>query len=160
MQTMNKYNGYSIEAIDLLKEADEMDYLASLALYDKVISLFPEPPYAYARRGFARHKTGDFSGAIADFDEAIKRKPNAANTIWQRGIAKWKINDHFAALNDFNLYLKIKPGDPEAYFWMARIYESMGEYESAIDHYKRALDLDITYTEAEERLEKLSGLHG
>ena len=71
MKTTSKmYDGYSENAIDKLRNADNLKFCDCIPLYDEVIRLFPEPPYAYAKRGYAKYKTGNFVEAINDFDEA------------------------------------------------------------------------------------------
>lgn len=150
-----KYDGYSKEAVEWLNEADSASFEATVPLYDKVIKSFPDPPYAYARRGLAKYKNGDYLGAIADFDEAVYRKPKASDTIWQRAIAKWEIDDYSGAVNDFKKYNDIKPDDDEASYWMGAIYESNEEYELALECYKRACEIDKSYKDAKKLVEYL-----
>ena len=43
----------------------------------------------------------------------------------------------------------------DAYYWMGRCYEALGNRELAIDNYKKTLGLDPDYKEAKEALDKI-----
>ncbi|MEM0515682.1 tetratricopeptide repeat protein [Pseudoalteromonas sp. YIC-827] len=156
MKTTSKmYAGYSDEAVLLLQKANELDYVDAVKLYDKVISSFPEPAYAYAKRGYAYHKLEAFEQAIDDFDVAIDKNPKAKNTIWQRGISKWDLGLLKEAIEDLEKYSKLKPDDPEAFYWMGEIAEEMDELELSSSYFESALRIDSGYEQAVESLNRV-----
>lgn len=156
MKTTSKmYEGYSDEAVLLLQQANELDDVEAVKLYDKVISSFPEPAYAYAKRGYANHKLGAFELAIDDFNIAIDKNPKAKNTIWQRGISKRDLGLLKEAIEDLEKYSKLKPDDPEAFYWMGEIAEEMDELELSLAYFESALRLDSGYEQAVESLRRV-----
>jgi tetratricopeptide (TPR) repeat protein len=156
MKTTNKiYEGYSDDAVLLLQQANELDYVEAIKLYDKVISSSPEAAYAYAKRGYANHKLEAFDQAIRDFDVAIDKNPKAKNTIWQRGISKWNLGLLKEAVEDLEKYSKLKPDDPEAFYWMGEIAEEMDELELSLSYFEIALQIDSSYEQAVESLDRI-----
>ena len=152
---MHKVEGYSDEAVGLLNRANELDYADAVKLYDKVINGFPEPAYAYAKRGYAHHQLKAYEQAINDFNIAIQKKPTAKNTIWQRGISKWDFGMLEEAIEDLEQYSKLEPDDPEAFYWMGEIAEEMNELDLSLRCFESALNIDAGYTRAIESLDRV-----
>ena len=156
--------GYSTGAILLLDRAeganDLLDYAAAESLYSEVIDEFPLPPFAYAKRGYARSKLGKFALAVEDFGSAISRKPNSPVTIWQRALAYEALGKLDLALNDYSLFLQFNGGDDEAYLAIGMIYEYRGDISRALDFYRDAIRVCPTNKEAQFRIEKLTQLGG
>jgi len=156
MKTTNKmYEGYSEEAILKLKIADSDEYPEAKLKYDEIIKDFPDPAYAYAKRGYVFHKLGKFQEAIDDFDVAISKKPQAKNTIWQRGISKWRIGQLNEALVDLRIYANLKPDDSEVFFWMGTICTELGDVFQAEKNFESAISLNKNYSEAIEKLNEI-----
>jgi tetratricopeptide (TPR) repeat protein len=150
-----RYEGYSENAVDLFRQASELDYTEAVKLYDEIINSFPGPAYAYAKRGYAYHKLETYEQAINDFNVAIHKNPKAKNTIWQRGISKWNLGLLKEAIEDLEQYSKLQPGEPEAFYWMGEIAEEMEELEFALECFNSALRIDAGYTRAIESLDRI-----
>ena len=59
------------------------------------------------------------------------------------------------ALKTFQLVNTISATFPDAYFWMAKCEEALGQKEEAKLNYQRAYGLDKTFTEAKEAADKI-----
>ena len=51
-----------------------------------------------------------------------------------------------SAISTLMTRLKLEPNNPEAHFNLAVAYEEAGNYDSAINEYERALDLNKNYS--------------
>jgi tetratricopeptide (TPR) repeat protein len=59
------------------------------------------------------------------------------------------------ALETFQLAAKVSPTYAEAYYWMAKTNEAMGNKAEAKSDYQRAYGLDKTLTEAKQAADRL-----
>ncbi len=59
------------------------------------------------------------------------------------------------ALKTFQLANTISATFPDAYFWMGRCQEAIGQKEEAKLNYQRAYGLDNSFTEAKEAADRL-----
>ena len=110
-------------------------------------------PYYY--KGIYFSNINDKSVAINLFDKAIQHNFNYLNAYIEKGkiqLDQKKIKD---ALKTFELANTISPQFPDAYYWMAKCQEELGQKEEAKLNYQRAYGLDNTFTEAKEAGDKL-----
>ncbi len=125
----------------------------SLAKKDS-LKIHAEPLYY---KGIYYSNINDKSKAIAQFDEAIKRDYNYKNAYIEKGRVLYDQKRYSEAYKVFNLVMSISPKFADAYFWMAKCQEAMGQKEEARLNYQRAFGLDKTFTEAKEAADKLGG---
>ncbi len=59
------------------------------------------------------------------------------------------------AIKKFSEALKINPHDPELYYYLGLAYEGADKIEDAIKMYEKTLGLDMTFNNAEMRLNEL-----
>ncbi|MBN3950876.1 MAG: tetratricopeptide repeat protein [Nostoc sp. NMS7] len=77
-------------------------YEKAIEDFDDVISLHPNIPEAYNKRGLAHRKLADYRGAIQDFTQAFKLGNFlAAGYIYNRGFTHIKIGNKQGAIADF-----------------------------------------------------------
>src|SRR5215510_4976303 len=90
--------------------------------FDKVRVLDPLAAAAYANRGLARFKLGDYEGAIADCDRAIAINPRLYDAYNNRGVTRYAMGDNDRALVDFARAIAISPRDAMAYNNRGSVY--------------------------------------
>lgn len=110
-------------------------------------------PYYY--KGIYFYNISDKSKALALFNEAIQHDYYYLNAYIEKGRVQYdqkKISD---ALKTFQLANTISATFPDAYFWMGKCEEALGQKEEAKLNYQRAYGLDKTFTEAKEAADRL-----
>ena len=129
----------------------------AILLADSLISkdslkLFAEPYYV---KGMYYSNIHDGAKAIQFFDATIKQDHRFLNAYIEKGkilLDQKKTGD---ALKTFELANTITPSFPDAWYWMGRCLEILGQKEDAKLNYEKAYSLDKTFTEAKEAAEKV-----
>ena len=101
-------------------------------------------PSAYALRGRAYFKKGNYYRAVFDFTDAIALKPDYTDAYVWRGQAyqlRGSKGDEDNAFVDFNKALELEPHRAEAYVGRGRSYLSMGEHDKAIADLTQGIQL-------------------
>lgn len=60
------------------------------------------------------------------------------------------------AIKKFSAALKINPHDPELYYYLGLAYEGAEQIDNAINMYKKTLQLDKSFSNAEMRLSEIA----
>ena len=110
-------------------------------------------PYYY--KGIYFSNTGDKAKALSLFGQAILHDKFFMNAYIEKGRILYeqkKIND---ALKIFQLANTLSNTFPDAYYWIGKCQEAMGQKEEARLNYQRAYGLDKTFTLAKEAIDKL-----
>lgn len=116
------------------------------------MNLHAEPSYF---KGIYYANTRQQDKAIRMFDEAILRNYYYLNAYIEKGrvlLDQKKIQE---ALKTFNLVLTLSPKFPDAYFWIGKCQEALGQYPEAKLNYQRAFSLDNEFIEAKEAADRL-----
>lgn len=129
----------------------------ALSLADSLIAkdslkLFPEPFYI---KGLYYSNSGDKANAIQLFDETIKRDHRYLNAYIEKGKILFDQKKTTDALKTFGLANTITPSFPDAWYWIGRCQEVLGNKAEAKENYEKAYELDNTFTEAKEAAEKI-----
>ncbi|MGC2063254.1 MAG: tetratricopeptide repeat protein, partial [Thermodesulfovibrionales bacterium] len=121
----------------------------SIELWSHVIEREPEKvPFAYANRGLAFDRAGQYNRAIEDYDKAITLKPSDFEAYNNRGMAYQKIDQFAMAIEDFGATIAANPAFYQAYYNRAIVFEKMSRYDKAVEDYDRTIALNPSYTEA------------
>jgi tetratricopeptide (TPR) repeat protein len=110
-------------------------------------------PYYY--KGIYFSNINENVKALALFNEAIQHDYYYLPAYIEKGKVQYdqkKINE---ALKTFQLANTISATYPDAYFWMGKCEEAMGQKEEAKLNYQRAYGLDKTFIEAKEAAERI-----
>ena len=110
---------------------------------------------AFYIKGMYYSNTGQPDKAIQQFDAGIQRDHRYLNAYIEKGkiqLDHKKTND---ALKTFQLANRITPAFPDAWYWMGRCQETLGNKAEAKENYEKAYELDKTFSEAREASEKL-----
>lgn len=130
---------------------------AALALADTLIRqdsllLHTQPYYI---KGVYYSNINDKAHAIRFFDETIQHDYQFLNAYIEKGKILLDQKKTAEALQTFQLANTIKPAFPDAWFWMGRCLEKMGQKEEAKLNYEKAYGLDKTFVEAKEAAKQL-----
>jgi len=96
-------------------------------------------------RGFALSKNYDY--AIDDVSEVIRMDPNNVDAHFWRGIYYRDTNKPLEAIRDFEQVLKFQPDNWQAIAERADAYAKTGDKETALDGYRKLLDIATNYPE-------------
>ena len=93
--------------------------------------------------------------AVIQFDSCIGRDWKTTEAYLEKGIIFFKQKKFAEALGIFQLAATVSNTEPDAYFWMGRCEEALGNKDEAAVNYQRALSLDRSFTEAKEGAERV-----
>lgn len=110
----------------------------------------------YYIKGTYFFNTNQYAEALKLFDESIRQDWKFIDAYLDKGIILFEQRNYDEALEVFSKAALVSNRNPDAYYWMGRCYEATGQKEQAIENYKRTLQLDRTFTEARERIQKLA----
>jgi tetratricopeptide (TPR) repeat protein len=111
----------------------------------------------YINRSVVRLRVHDYSGAIADCDLAIARFPSLGEAYVNRGAALINLDQPSEALDALNKGIQIGLDKVHlAYYNRGLAKEKLKDVRGAYDDYKKALELDPTFTLAAEELKRFS----
>lgn len=114
------------------------------------LKFFAEPYYV---KGMYYSNINDREKAIEQFDATIKQDHRFLNAYIEKGKILLDQKKTTAALKTFELANTITPSFPDAWYWMGRCLEILGQKEEAKLNYEKAFSLDKTFTEAKEAIE-------
>jgi len=119
----------------------QSDYNNALIDCTEATHLDPTLADAYRKRASVRDKLDDYEGALADFAAAIRLEPDNDSDFYCRGGLRQKYNDYEGALTDFTAAIRLKPSDYN-YDYRADVYIAIGNFDKAIEDFKKALEND------------------
>jgi len=111
----------------------------------------------YINRSVVRLRVHDYSGAIADCDLSIARMPNLGEAFVNRGAALINLDMPQEALASLNKAIDIGLDKVHlAYYNRGLAKEKLNDARGAYEDYKKALELDPTFTLAAEELKRFT----
>ncbi|XP_036205741.1 tetratricopeptide repeat protein 14 isoform X3 [Myotis myotis] len=92
-----------------------------------------------------------------DFASALRKKQSASWALKcvKIGVDYFKVGRHVDAMNEYNKALEIDKQNVEALVARGALLEEEEKFLNAESYYKKALDLDETFKDAEDALQKL-----
>jgi tetratricopeptide (TPR) repeat protein len=129
----------------------------ALSLCDSLIKkssakAHPEPYYF---KGVYYSNINDKQKAIENFDLAIRQDYNFHNAYLEKGKALYDQKKTQEALKVFTLLSTITPSLADAYYWIAKCQQALGQKTEAKENYQRAFGFDKTLTEAKDSADKI-----
>lgn len=97
----------------------------------------------------------DYNNALQQFDECIKRDWKMTDAYIEKGIVFFEQKKNKEALEIFKLASTVSNTNADAYFWMGRSHEALGNNKEALTNYHRALSLDRNFEEAWQGIQRL-----
>ena len=111
----------------------------------------------YINRSVVRIRVHDWNGALGDTDLSIVRYPNLGEAYVNRGAALLNLDRPQEALADLNKAIMIGLDKAHlAYYNRGLAKEKLNDTRGAYGDYKKALDLDPTFTTAADELKRFS----
>jgi tetratricopeptide (TPR) repeat protein len=128
-----------------------------IALTDSLIArdslkLHAEPLYV---KGLYYSNINDKTKALQWFNEIIRQDYNYLNAYIEKGKIQMEQKKITDALKTFSLANTISPSFADAWYWIGRCQEQMGQKEEAKLNYQKAYSLDKTFAEAKEAAEAI-----
>jgi len=112
-------------------------------------------PGFYYIKGLYYSNIKDRANAIRLFDETIRHDHRYLNAYIEKGKILLDQKKTAEAFKTFQLANTVSPAFPDAWFWMGKCQETMGQKEEAKLNYEKAYGLDRTFQEAKEAAERL-----
>lgn len=103
-----------------------------------------DPAEAAHREGVQALHAGDPAAAVEAFERATRLEPTEAQHWVRLGMARGQLNRWDAAIEAYDKAIELEPA-ATTYNNLANIYFRRGDYESAAEHYGRALEIDPDY---------------
>ena len=123
-------------------------YREAIAVYDSLISEYPQEAYGYYGRGLAKVYVEEHDSAINDFNRAIAINPKFSLAYIGRAGANAFLKKFKSVIDDSDLVISINPKSPEAYFFrgvgkytLGKKKEALVDLEMAIANYDRVTEI-------------------
>ena len=130
--------------------------ICSRALSDQEMSV-RDRAATYINRSVVRLRVHDWSGALGDVDLAIARVSGIGEAFVNRGAALINLGRTQEALTDLNRAITIGLDKVHlAYYNRGLAKEKMNDTRGAYADYRKALDLDPTFTMAADELKRFN----
>jgi len=89
------------------------------------------------------------------FNDAIQHDYYFLNAYIEKGKVLFDEKKYTDAMKVFQLANTISATFPDAYYWMGKCQEAVGQKDEAKLNYQRAYGLDKTFTEAKEAADRI-----
>ncbi len=98
------------------------------------------------------HDAGRFAKALPHFRKYLKRRPDDVAALNMASFAAFQTNHEDLALNWLNAAKEANPDDPQTFYNLGLVSQSVGLYEDAAEAYRRAAELDPDFASAHHNL--------
>lgn len=86
------------------------------------------------------------------YETALKKNNKYINALINYGTLEVEFNRHENGINLINKGLEIKEKNPYAYYNLGIAYSQIGDFEKAIANFKKTLNIDPLFTEADQKI--------
>jgi len=142
-----------VEAAD--EKMQEGDFFRALTIYSEANYKEPKNPETLFKMGYALMQQDRDDEALEYLKEAVELDKN--DTFIHQALASVyrKMGEYASARNHLNVSLALDSSNPITYYNYGNLLVDMKHYEEAKEMYKKALELDSDFKEAQEELAKL-----
>lgn len=117
----------------------QSDYLHAMEAVNTALSLNPNVPDAYRRRGKINEKLHNVDAALEDYSKAISLSPTTPIYLSDRSDVYYKKGELNKALTDLDKYVSlVKKPNPMIFYTRSIIYTKLGKKAEAEKERKRA----------------------
>ena len=147
------------------------EFEKSIEDYNRAIELDSRCALAYNNRGYTKYKMQDYKGALSDYNKAILLNPRLKIALDNKaklflevcmeddkdfsekyylsiGIDEVRRGQYNEAISTLKECLKYNPNSHLAYFYIGVAYHTIGDEDSAIDSYSKAIEKDKNMIDA------------
>ena len=148
----------------LIQEGDakmeEGDYQKALAIYSEANYKEPKNPETLFKIAYTLMQQNRDEEALEYLKEAVELDKN--DTFIHQALASVyrKLGEYASARNHLNVSLALDSNNPITYYNYGNLLVDMKHFEEAKEMYKKALELDNDFQEAQEELRKLQEQQG
>jgi tetratricopeptide (TPR) repeat protein len=126
----------------------------AMEYFGKTLELDPDNANANNNLGYLTlENNGDLKSALRLIRRAIRIKPGCGEFLDSLGWAYFKMGKNEKAITALKDALQLRP-QPEIYNHLGRIYQSMGQIHKARREWEKALQMNLEYQPARDRLEE------
>ncbi len=139
--------------------AEKKDWERALRFWKRCIELEPENPDHYYRAGDAAIDGGHYELAVRYLEQGIEHatSDHTLDFEFQLGRATCLAQDYKSSIAWYEKALT-KENHPTTWTNLGVLYESDGRHADAFRCYKRAMEIDVKYARARERMQMLKDL--
>ena len=126
--------------------------LADTLLRKDSMKVSADPLYV---KGLYYSNIGDNANALRFFDQTIQRSHRYLNAYIEKGKIFLNQKKTADALKTFQLAITVDAAFADAWYWIGRCEELLGNKAGAKENYEKAFELDNTFIEAKEAAGKM-----
>ena len=104
-------------------------------------SIYQDPPKEVVNTLVSLANEGKWNSVLSKVLELVERFPDSPFLHGMTGDAYFQTNDLSKAEDSYKKILKLDPTSANAYFNLGVVAEQKGEFDLALENYKRALNL-------------------
>lgn len=128
-------------------QAREGNYRQAIDSYGEAAAKSPSFALAYINRGLAYMKLEDYRKAADNFNKAIRAEPTEPSHYYKSGRAVEMLEEYEEARAFYDLALQRDGEFAKAHRGMARVYRVLGRENLALNHERKAAEIEANNTE-------------
>lgn len=151
-------SGVKIRALNALGLSYARGGFFDKALYEfnKSLDVHPFHSKTLNNLGVLYYAKEEYNSAEKTFSEILHANPRNVKAKFNLALVYYKhLDRHRDAVTLFKSIIKSSPRERKAYFNLGNVYLLLGDKVQASEMYAKALEIDNTYIEAREALDKL-----
>jgi len=113
-------------------------YKEAIAVFDRVIAIWPGLADAYLNKGIAERALGQVDAALPDLDKATDLNPNLTRAYDERGRIYLDKGNRPRAIEEFTKSIRTQ-STTDGYYQRGLAYEAMGEHQKAVADFDSAI---------------------
>jgi tetratricopeptide (TPR) repeat protein len=115
---------------------------SSETLWEDILHHYPDSPRAWTNKGLIYYDQKDWNQVIEHLSNALKYDPLYADALEWRARSYLETKEYDKALADALAYQKVRPTKTVALFLLARIYDTSGNTNEALNMYNKLIPLE------------------
>lgn len=123
------------------KYYNEEKYDLALVEYNKAVTKDPKFAFAWDNLGICYRKLNRFKEAIECYKKSLELDPEGVTPLMNMAVAYNLLNLNKEAIDTYQKFIKLHPEDPEGFYGIARLQNSVGDYAAALESAFHAYEL-------------------
>ncbi len=145
---------YAVGSAARNNTAEQLQALTAL------VSAYPDDQRAHLRLGNFYNAQQDFDDAVRHYEQAIAIDSEFATAYNALGYAHRSNGDLDNAKDAFAKYVELLPNEANPHDSYAELLMEMGQYEPAIENYRKALSIDVDFSNSYAGISVAQSLQG